>query len=64
LLAQLTEQFGILLLFLLLALSGCTFPDQVDERNFAVDTYSPNANQIHLALQQAQRYLAKELGAI
>jgi hypothetical protein len=59
LLAQLREQFGILLLFLLLALSGCTFPDQVDERNFAVDTYSPNANETQLALQRAQRYWQK-----
>jgi hypothetical protein len=59
LIGQLTEQFRILFLFLLLPLSGCTFPNQVDNRNFAVETYSANANEIQLALQRAQRYWQK-----
>jgi hypothetical protein len=47
------------ILFLLLSLSGCTLSDRVDNRNFAVDTYSPTPNEIRLAQRRAQRYSDK-----
>ena len=41
---------------LLLAFSGCTFSNRVDNRNFAVDAYSPTPKEIQLAQQRAQHY--------
>ena len=51
--------FSVLFLCLLLPLSGCTLSDRVDNRNFAVDTYSPTPNEIQLAQRRAQRYWQK-----
>ena len=51
--------FSVLFLCLLLPLSGCTVSDRVDNRNFAVDTYSPTPNEIQLAQRRAQRYWQK-----
>jgi hypothetical protein len=44
---------------LLLAFSGCTFSNRVDNRNFAIDSYSPTPNEIQLAQQRAERYWQK-----
>jgi hypothetical protein len=51
--------FSVLFLCSLLPLSGCTLSDRVDNRNFAVDTYSPTPNEIQLAQRRAQRYCQK-----
>ena len=47
---------NIIFLLLWLQLSGCAVSDQVDNRNFAVDAYSPTPNEIQLAERRAQRY--------
>src|SRR5271166_415235 len=47
---------NIVFLFWWLPLSGCAVPDQVDNRNFAVDAYSPTPNEIQLAQRRAQHY--------
>ena len=49
----------ILFLCLWLPLFGCALSDRVDNRNFAVDAYSPTPNEIQLAQQRAQRYWQK-----
>jgi hypothetical protein len=33
--------------------------ETIDQRNFAIDTYYPTPNEIHLAEQRAQKYWAK-----
>jgi hypothetical protein len=33
--------------------------EMIDQRNFAIDTYYPTPNEIHLAQQRAQKYWAK-----
>jgi hypothetical protein len=47
---------NIVLRFLWLLLFGCAASDRVDDRNFAVDAYSPTPNEIKLAQQRAQHY--------
>ena len=56
---HLTKSLSILFLCLLLPLAGCTLSDKVDDRNFAVDAYSPTPNEIQLAQQRAQHYWQK-----
>jgi hypothetical protein len=46
-------------LYLCINLFGCAAYNGVDNRNFAVDTYAPNPNEIRLAQQRAQRYWQK-----
>ena len=46
----------IMLLCLCPPLIGCAVADKVDNRNFAVDTYYPNRNEMHAAQQRVQRY--------
>ena len=57
--SRLTEPLSIIFLCLLLALFGCTLSDRVDNRNFAVDAYSPTPKEIQLAQQRAQHYWLK-----
>jgi hypothetical protein len=59
LIPYLTKSFSILFLCVLLLLSGCTLSDKVDDRNYAVDAYSPTPNEIQLAQQRAQHYWQK-----
>jgi hypothetical protein len=47
---------NIVVLFLWLLLFGCAASDRVDDRNFAVDAYSPTPNEIKSAQQRAQHY--------
>ena len=47
---------NIIFLFLWLPLFGCAVSDRVDNRNFAVDAYSPTPNEIQLAQRRAQHY--------
>jgi hypothetical protein len=54
--SRLAETLNIILLFLWLPFSGCALSDQVDNRNFAVDAYSPTPNEIQLAERRAQHY--------
>jgi len=42
-----------------LSLLGCANVSQVQNRNFAFDTYYPTANEVQLAQQRAQRYWQK-----
>jgi hypothetical protein len=48
-------------LFICLSLSllGCANVSQVQNRDFAFDTYYPTANEVQLAQQRAQRYWQK-----
>jgi hypothetical protein len=46
----------IMLLCLCPPLVGWAVADKVDNRNFAVDNYYPNRNEIHAAQQRVQRY--------
>ena len=46
-------------LYLCITLFGCVAYNSVDNRNFAVETYAPNPNEIRLAQQRAQRYWQK-----
>jgi hypothetical protein len=48
-----------LLVFLLAGFNGRSNGEVVDQRNFAIDTYYPTPNEIHLAEQRAQKYWAK-----
>ena len=48
--------FNIIFLFLWLPFFGCAVSEQVDDRNFAVDAYSPTPNEIQLAQRRAERY--------
>ena len=50
---------SIIFLSLLVVLFGCTLSDGVDNRNFAVDIYSPTPNEIQLAQRRAQHYWQK-----
>jgi len=54
--SRLTKPLNIMFLCLWVPLFGCAVPDRVDNRNFAVDTYNPTANEIQLAQQRAQHY--------
>jgi len=45
-----------MLLCLCPPLVGWAVADKVDNRNFAVDNYYPNRNEIHAAQQRVQRY--------
>src|SRR5580693_13805 len=66
--SRLTKPLNIMFLCLGVPLFGCAVPDRVDNRNFAVDTYNPTANEIQLAqhywqnnsqrFQNPPRYLA------
>ena len=47
---------NIIFLFMWLPLFGCAVSDQVDNRNFAVDAYSPTPNEIQSAQRRAQHY--------
>ena len=53
---QFMKALNILFLCLCLPIFGCAVSDRVDNRNFAFDTYYPNANEIRLAEQRVQRY--------
>jgi hypothetical protein len=57
--SRLTEPSIIIFLGLLLSLFGCTFSDRVDNRNFAIEAYSPTPNEIQLAQRRAQNYWQK-----
>ena len=46
----------IILICLCLTIVGCAASHGADYRNFAIDTYSPNANEIQLAEQSARNY--------
>ena len=54
---------SLLLFFLSVLVSGCsTFSStQADQRDFAVDTYYPSANEMHLAEQHARQYWQKNV---
>ena len=43
---------------------GCAESDRVDNRNFAIDTYSPTPNEIELAEQRARKYWATHASAL
>jgi hypothetical protein len=49
----------ILLICLCTTLLGCAASDGVDNRNFAIDTYFPTANEIQLAEGRARNYWAR-----
>jgi hypothetical protein len=55
-----------LLFFLSVLVSGCsTFSStQTDQRDFAVDTYYPSANEIQLAEQHARQYWQKNVNRL
>jgi hypothetical protein len=46
----------IMLLCLCPLLVGWAVADKVDNRNFAIDTYYPNRNEIRVAQERVQRY--------
>jgi hypothetical protein len=48
-----------LLMCLCLLLAGCANSEKAQNRDYAFDTYYPTPNEIQLAQQRAQRYLAK-----
>jgi hypothetical protein len=50
------KTLNILFLCLCLPSFRCAASDKVDNRNFAIDTYYPTANEIRLAEQRALRY--------
>jgi hypothetical protein len=50
------QALNLIFLYLWLPLLGCAVSDQVDNRNFAVDAYSPTPNEILLAQRRAQHY--------
>jgi hypothetical protein len=52
---------GRFILFVLLLAGFVTRSngEMIDQRNFAIDTYYPTPNEIHLAEQRAQKYWAK-----
>ena len=54
----------VMLLCLCPPLAGWAVVDKVDNRNFAIDTYYPNRNEIHAAQQRAQRYCQNNWQAI
>ena len=54
--SRLVRALNIIFLFLWLALFGCAVSERVDNRNFAVDAYSPTPNEIQLARRRAQHY--------
>jgi hypothetical protein len=58
-LSRLTELLNVMFICLWLPLFGCALSDRVDNRNFAVDAYSPTPNEIQLAQQRAQHYWLK-----
>jgi hypothetical protein len=57
--SRLTEPLNVMFLYLWLTLFGCAISDRVDNRNFAVDAYSPTPKEIQLAQQRAQHYWLK-----
>jgi hypothetical protein len=57
--SRLARALSIAFLFWWLPLFGCAISDQVDNRNFAVDAYSPSSNEIQLAQRRAQHYWEK-----
>jgi hypothetical protein len=57
--SRLTEPLNVMFLCLWLSLFGCALSDRVDNRNFAVDAYSPTPNEIQLAQQRAHHYWLK-----
>src|SRR5260370_42556502 len=50
------KSLHIMFLCLCPPLVGWAVADKVDNRNFAVDTYYPNRNEIHAPQQRVQRY--------
>jgi hypothetical protein len=57
--SRLKEPLNVMFLCLWLPLFGCTLSDSVDNRNFAVDAYTPTPSEIQLAQQRAQHYWLK-----
>jgi hypothetical protein len=51
--------YSLLLFFLSVLVSGCS--TQVGQRDFAVDTYYPSANEMHLAERYARQYWQKNV---
>jgi hypothetical protein len=49
----------LLVAFVLARLGADSKAENFDQRNFAIDTYFPKPNEIHLAEQRAQKYWAK-----
>jgi len=47
----------IILICICLTIVGCAASDGFDNRNFAIDTYSPTPNEIQLAERRARNYL-------
>ena len=47
------------LICLCLIVLGCAASNSVDYRNFAIDTYSPTANEIQLAESRARNYWSR-----
>ena len=58
-LRRLIKLLHIVLLCLSLPSVGWAVANKVDNRNFAVDTYYPNLNEIRVAQLRASRYLQK-----
>jgi len=54
--SRLAPTLNMIFLFFWLPLFGCAVTDQLDNRNFAVDAYSPTPNEIQLAQRRAQNY--------
>jgi hypothetical protein len=57
--SRLTEPLNVMFLCFWIPLFGCAISDRVDNRNFAVDAYSPTPKEIQLAQQRAQHYWLK-----
>ena len=49
------------LICLCLIVLGCSATNSVDNRNFAIDTYSPNSRDIQAAEASARKYWARNL---
>jgi hypothetical protein len=56
LLAEAVAVKPIILICLCLSILGCAASDGFDNRNFAIDTYSPTGNEIQLAEGRARNY--------
>lgn len=53
------NRIGILIFALLLTTLQLLQAEKIDQRNFAIDTYYPNPNEIRLAEQRARKYWEK-----
>ena len=54
----------ILLICLCLTIVGCAASDGFDNRNFAIDTYSPTPNEIQLAEGRARNYWERNMARL